>query len=61
MSKMVAYKEVLETVNPSNYSERKLQLERPAYAISGACRELIKKSWDLSIAPWSDLQRERPR
>jgi hypothetical protein len=61
VSKMVAYKEVLETVNPSNYSERKLQLERPAYAISGACRDLIKKSWDLSIAPWSDLQRERPR
>jgi hypothetical protein len=58
---MVAYKEVLETVNPSNYSERKLQLERPAYAISGACRGLIKKSWDLSIAHWSDLQRERPR
>ena len=61
MSKMVAYKEVLETVNPSNYSERKLLLERPAYAISGACRDLIKKSWDLSITPWSDLQRERPR
>jgi hypothetical protein len=56
-----AYKDVLETINPSNYSERKLQLQRPAYEISGACRDLIKQSWDLSIAPWSDLQKERPR
>ena len=46
VGKMIAYKDVLETINPSNYSERKL---------------LIKKSWDLSIAPWSDLQKERPR
>jgi len=61
VSKMIAYKDVLETINPSNYSERKLQLQRPAYEISGACRDLIKKSWDLSIAPWSDLQKERPR
>jgi hypothetical protein len=52
---------VLETINPSNYSERKLQLEQPAYAISGACRDLIKKSWELSIAPWSDLQSQRSR
>jgi len=58
---MVAYKEVLETVNPSNYSERKLQLEQPEYAISGACRYRIKKSWELSIAPWSDLQSQRSR
>ena len=61
IGKMVDYKNVLETSNESNYSERKLQLEKKAYAISGACRDLIKKSWDLSIAPWSDLQKERPR
>ena len=60
IGKMVAYKKVLETINPSNYSERKLQLEQPAYAISGACRDLIKESWKLSIAPWSDLQSQRP-
>ena len=58
---MVAYKDVLVTINPSNYSERKLKLEQPAYAISGACRDLIKKSWELSIAPWSDLQSQRSR
>jgi hypothetical protein len=58
---MVAYKKVLETISPSNYAERKLQLQRPAYEISGACRDLIKKSWELSIAPWSDLQSQRSR
>jgi hypothetical protein len=42
--KMVDHKNVLETINPSNYAENKLQLERRAYAISGACRDLIKRS-----------------
>jgi hypothetical protein len=41
---MVDHKNVLETINPSNYAENKLQLERRAYAISGACRDLIKRS-----------------
>jgi hypothetical protein len=31
VGKMIAYKDVLETINRSNYSERKLQLQRPAY------------------------------
>ena len=59
--KMVDYGKVLDTTNPSNYAENKPQLEQRAYAISGACRDLIRRSWDLSIAPWSDLEKERQR
>jgi hypothetical protein len=53
--KMIDYGNLLDTIDPSNYSENKQQLQRRAYAISGACRELIKSIWGLSITPWSDL------
>jgi hypothetical protein len=53
--KMVDYKNVLATIDQSNYAKKKLDLQKPAYAISGACRDLIKSIWGLSIAPWSDL------
>lgn len=31
-----------------------------ALTVSGACRDLIKSSWGLSIAPWSTLETKHP-
>jgi hypothetical protein len=58
--KMVAFGRLLESVNATNYAEKKKTLHNAALEVSGACRDLIKASWSLSIVPWDDL-REKTR
>ena len=55
--KMIAFGAKLDSINPSNYATEKDQLRRLALGVSGACRDLIKDSWSLSITPWDDLRK----
>ena len=56
-SKMVAFGNILNEVNKANYTDKKKMLHSPALAVSGACRDLIKQTWSLSIVPWKDVQK----
>ena len=56
-SKMVDYGRVLRETTPANFSEQKYLLNGPALAVAGACRDLIKATWALSIVPWVDVQK----
>jgi hypothetical protein len=52
---MVAYGNVLRDITPENFLKEKEKLHNPALAVSGACRELIKATWKLSIVPWAEI------
>jgi hypothetical protein len=56
---MVELGDVLQVIDEENYQEWRAELEAGALAVSGACRDLMKKTWMLSIVPWKDLQRRR--
>jgi len=63
--KMIAFGVVLETVTEDHYGTRTEQdvekIKDAALDVSGACRDLIKKSWRLSIIPWQDLQKSKTK
>jgi hypothetical protein len=56
---MVSLGSVLEDTTPQNYAEQREDIEDAVLAVSGACRDLIKGTWNLAIAPWRDLQAKR--
>ena len=54
---MVQYRNILVNVTPENFATEKEKLHNAALGISGACRDLIKATWQLSIVPWADVQK----
>jgi hypothetical protein len=57
--KMVQYGKILLAITPENFSKEKEKLHNPALAVSGACRELIRATWRLSIVPWAKIEKSR--
>jgi len=53
---MVNFGEVIKQTNKDNFDKQRKVLEEHALAVSGACRDLMKMTWKLSIRPWSDFR-----
>jgi hypothetical protein len=53
---MVDLGKVLKNTNKDNFDKKRKKLEKGALAVSGACRDLMKMTWKLSISPWSDFR-----
>ena len=56
---MVNLGNILVKTTQQNYAEQRADIEGAVLAVSGACRDLVKRSWRLAIVPWKDLQAKR--
>jgi hypothetical protein len=54
---MVKLGKILKATTKDNFAAQRETLQTRALQVSGACRDLIRKSWKLSIRPWSELQK----
>jgi hypothetical protein len=54
--KMVDLGSVLKMTSEQNFEDQRDEIRGLVLAVSGACRDLLKNSWQLAIAPWRDLQ-----
>jgi hypothetical protein len=57
-NKMVDLGTVLEKTTEQSFRDRRKEIANAVLEVSGACRDLLKKSWKLAIVPWRDLQRK---